>query len=85
MTADDLIEERVPKKPKPDDRRVRERAATLAEEESAEGVKDPEVATEVLLEESDARTETDPAPKDLREDRVERRTSEDATPPPDSG
>lgn len=83
--ADDLMDERVPKKPKPDDRRVQQRAGTLAKEESAEGVEDPEGATEALLEESDARTETDPAPKDLREDRVERRTSEEATPPPESG
>lgn len=82
--ADDFIDERVKRRSKPDRRRVEKRAATLAEEESSEGVRDTEAATEALLEESDARTETDPAPRDLQEDRVERRTSEDATPPADS-
>jgi hypothetical protein len=46
-------------------------------------VEDPERAAEALLAESEERTEHDPAPRDLKEGRVERRTSEDATPPPD--
>jgi hypothetical protein len=82
MMADDLISERVRKQRKPDRKRVRSRAHTLAVE-SEPPPDDPEAAATALLRESDARTETDPAPRDLKEGRVERRTSEDATPPPD--
>jgi len=80
--ADDLIEERVKRKAKPAKERVRSRAKSLRREQKLD---DPDEAAEALLAESESRTETDPAPRDLREDRVERRTSEDATPPPDQG
>ena len=81
--AGERLDERVPKKPKPDKGRVRRRAAGLSEEESSEGVENAERATEALLEESDARTDADPAPRDIDDDRVDRRKSEDTTPPPD--
>ena len=76
--ADDLIEERIPRKARPAKERVRSRTRSLKREQDLD---DPAVAAERLLTESQSRTETDPAPRDLREDRVERRTSEDATPP----
>lgn len=77
--ADDLIDERVPSKPDPDPKRVKSRAASLRREQP--GVEDPEAAAEELLEDSEARTNTDPAPRTLDEKRVERRTSDEATPP----
>jgi hypothetical protein len=78
--ADDLIEERTGPGSKPAEERVRSRARSLGREAD---VDDAEAAAEGLLAESQRRTETDPAPRDLREDPVERRTSDDATPPPD--
>jgi hypothetical protein len=36
-----------------------------------------------MLAESDARKDRDPGVRDLDEDRLERRTSDEATPPPD--
>jgi len=80
--ADDLIEERVKRAPKPDAERVRSRKKTL--EREAPAMDDPEAAAEQLLEESDARTNTDPAPRDLKDGRVERRKSDDSTPPPET-
>lgn len=77
--ADDLIEERIKRKAKPAKERVRSRAESLRREQDLE---DPEAAAEELLTDSASRTETDPAPRDLKEERVERRTSDDATPPP---
>ena len=79
--ADDLIEERVKHGKEPDPERVRSRAKTLKRE--ARDIDDPERAARQLLEESESRTNTDPAPRDLDEDRVERRTSDDSTPPGD--
>lgn len=76
--ADDLIEERIKKKSRPDPKRVRSRAKSLEREQDLD---DPRAAAEQLLTESDSRTDTDPAPRDLREDRVDRRTSDEATPP----
>jgi hypothetical protein len=78
--ADDLIEERIKRKAKPEKDRVRSRAKSLRREQDVE---DPEAAAEELLTDSASRTETDPAPRDLKEERVERRTSDDATPPAD--
>lgn len=80
--ADDLIEERVKRARKPDPERVRSRKETL--EREAPEMDDPKAAAEQLLEESDARTNTDPAPHDLKDGRVERRKSDDSTPPPDT-
>jgi hypothetical protein len=79
--ADDLFDERIKKKARPDPERVRKRRDSLEREQPV--LDDKEAAAERLLEESDSRTQTDPAPRDLREDRVERRTSDDATPPAD--
>ena len=80
--AGERLDERVPEKPDPGKRRVRQRAATLAEEEGAQGA-DTEAAARALLEESDARTDADPAPRRVDDERVDRRKSEDTTPPPD--
>lgn len=78
--GDAFIEERVPAPPEPGRRRVRSRARSLA----AEGprIDDPAAAAHALLRDSDAR-KIDPAVRNLRDGRVERRTSRDATPPPD--
>ena len=84
--ADDLIEERAEGEGKPDPKRVASRAKAMkkARGKGNEGdVQDPNKAAEALLAESEERTELDPATEDLKEDRVERRTSEDATPPPE--
>jgi hypothetical protein len=86
--ADDEIEDRVEHEGKPDPKRVASRAKAMkkARGKGREGdIQDKEAAAERLLGESQERTELDPAPRDLKEDRVERRTSEDATPPPDGG
>ena len=80
--ADDLIEERIRREAKPDEKRVRSRAKTIEHDEPE--VDDPEATAERLLAESDSRTETDPAPRSLEEKRVERRRSEDTTPPPET-
>jgi len=79
--ADDLIEERIPREARPSKERVRSRAKSLKREQRQ--LDDPQSAADRLLTESQSRTETDPAPRDLQEDRVERRTSEDTTPPPE--
>jgi len=81
--ADDAIEERVPDPPTPRRKRVKSRAASLREEQKNMDVDDVETEARALLVESDARTLVDPAPKDVTEDRVERRRSEEATPPPE--
>ena len=65
-----------------DEERVQSRAREL-EEENPDPVDDPESQARAMLEYSDALQE-DPATKDLKDGRVERRTSEDATPPPDA-
>jgi hypothetical protein len=80
--GDELIEERVPDPEDPDEERVRSRAAAL-EKENAVPVDDEEAQARAMLEYSDALQE-DPAVRDLDDGRVERRTSEEATPPPDS-
>ena len=80
--GDELIDERVPDEDEPDDDRVRSRAREL-ERENTEPVEDAEGQARAMLEYSDALQE-DPATKDLDDGRVERRTSEDATPPPDA-
>ena len=60
------------------DRRVARRAAELLPEEDTVGSADPRRQAEVILEESDARSEDrDAAPDSF----VERRTSDEATPP----
>ncbi|MGZ4212201.1 MAG: hypothetical protein ACXVQV_03105 [Actinomycetota bacterium] len=79
--GDDLIDERVPEEREPDDERVRSRARSLAQENPAD-VEDPEAQARAMLSYSDA-LQSDPATRDLEDGRVERRTSEDATPPPD--
>ena len=79
--GDEMIDERVPDGEEPDDERVKSRARAL-EEENPEPVADTEGQARAMLEYSDALQE-DPASKDLDDGRVERRTSEDATPPPD--
>lgn len=66
----------------PDEERVESRAKALKEENAAP-VDDPEAQARAMLEYSDA-LQKDPATKDLKDGRVERRTSEDATPPPDA-
>jgi hypothetical protein len=80
--GDELIDERVPNADEPDEERVKSRARAL-EEENAEPVDDPDTQARAMLEYSDA-LQDDPATKDLDDGRVERRTSEDATPPPDA-
>jgi len=65
-----------------EEERVQNRARELKEENPAP-VDDPEAQARAMLEYSDE-LQNDPATKDLRDGRVERRTSEDATPPPDS-
>jgi hypothetical protein len=65
-----------------DEQRVQSRARELEEENPAQ-VDDPHRQARAMLEYSDALQE-DPATKDLEDGRVERRTSEDATPPPDA-
>ena len=67
---------------KTDEQRVQNRAREL-EKENPAPVDDPETQARAMLEYSDALQE-DPATKDLEDGRVERRTSEDATPPPDA-
>ena len=80
--GDELIDERVPDGNDPDDDRVKSRARAL-EEENPVDVDDTEGQARAMLEYSDALQE-DPATRDLDDGRVERRTSEDATPPPDT-
>ena len=79
--GDELIEERVEDQSDPDDERVRSRAAAL-KQENAEPVDDAEAQARAMLSYSDA-LQDDPAVRDLEDGRVERRTSEEATPPPD--
>jgi len=80
--GDETIDERVPDKGEQDEERVRSRAKAL-EEENEVPVEDPEAQARAMLEYSDA-LEEDPAARDLKDGRVERRTSRDATPPPDA-
>jgi hypothetical protein len=80
--GDEMVDERMPKKKKPDEERVESRARAL-DEENPVPVEDPERQARAMLEYSDALTE-DPAARDLKDGRVERRSSEDATPPPES-
>lgn len=64
--------------PTVDDEQVSSRAELLPEEQTA-GSDDPEAQAEAILEESEERVmERDAAPDPF----VERRTSDDATPPP---
>jgi hypothetical protein len=79
--GDEMVDQRVPGKEEPDDERVESRARTLDEENSVP-VEDAEGQARAMLEYSDALVK-DPATRDLKDGRVERRTSEDATPPPD--
>ena len=80
--GDDMVDERVPSQEDPDEERVKSRARAL-EEENPLPVEDPEGQARAMLEYSDALVE-DPAARDAEDGRVERRTSEDATPPPES-
>ncbi len=59
------------------------RAKSL-DHESVDGLDDPKAAARALLKESNERKEADPAPRDPAADTVIRRTSDEATPPPDS-
>ena len=61
------------------DERVADRSELLPEEEAV-GSDDPEAQAAAVLADSDARTESRTAAPGSR---VEHRTSEDATPPPD--
>ena len=70
------------KEREPDEQRVKSRAREL-EEDNPAPVDDIEAQARAMLEYSDGLQE-DPATKDLKDGRVERRTSEDATPPPDA-
>jgi hypothetical protein len=79
--SDESIVDRVVRLPDPGEERVARRAAVPLPEES--DVDDAEAAARALLADSDART-IDPATRDLTDGRVERRTSEDATPPVDA-
>lgn len=76
---DGFLEERVPDPKEPDRDRVESRAKTIKREHPE--ADDPEATAEEGLKDSDARTSDDPATKDLEEDRVERRKSQDTTPP----
>ena len=76
---DGFLDERVPDPSDPDKERVESRAKTIKREHPE--AEDPEAAAEEGLKESDARTSEDPATKDLDEERVERRKSQDTTPP----
>ena len=78
--ADDMLGDRIKKKPRPSAERVINRAASLRKEQETD---DPMAQANEMLSESDART-SDPAVADLHDDRLERRTSDEATPPPDS-
>ncbi|HJT38230.1 MAG TPA: hypothetical protein VJ818_07375 [Actinomycetota bacterium] len=80
--GDELIDDRVPDAVHPDEARVRRRADAL-EEDNPTSVDDTERQARAMLGYSDALQE-DPATRDLEDGRVERRTSEDATPPPDA-
>lgn len=62
----------------PQERRIRSRARTLSEETPDV---DADAEARGLIEDSDERQE-DPATLSLEPDHVERRTSEDTTPPP---
>jgi hypothetical protein len=81
--ADEEIEERVPTMPEPGKRRVKSRARVDAAAEEADA-DDAEAQARALLEESDARVQ-DPAARDLNDARVDRRTSDEATPPVEDG
>jgi len=80
--SDELVNERVEDEPEPDKDRVRSRSKSL-EEDNPVPVDDPEAQARAMLEYSDA-LRKDPASRDLDDGRVERRTSEDTTPPPDA-
>ena len=80
--GDKMIDDRVPGREDPDEERVRSRARAL-EKENEVPVDDAEEQARAMLEYSDA-LQDDPAARDLKDGRVERRTSEDATPPPDA-
>jgi hypothetical protein len=75
MSDDPIVQEAT------DEQRVQSRAREL-EQENADPVDDAQAQARAMLEYSDA-LQKDPATKDLEDGRVERRTSEDATPPPD--
>ena len=79
--ADENIDERVPM-PDPGDRRVSSRAKSTQADAEADA-DDPEAQARALLSESDARTE-DPATRNVKDERVDRRTSDEATPPVES-
>ena len=64
-----------------DEQRVQSRAHELEQENSAP-VDDSQAQARAMLEYSDSLQ--NPTTKDLEDGRVERRTSEDATPPPDA-
>lgn len=78
---DGFLDERVPEQEEPEQDRVASRKKEVRRGHPE--AEDPEAAAEQGLKESDARTNTDPAPRDLGDGRVERRKSEDTTAPAD--
>lgn len=78
---DGFLEERTPEQEEPEQERVASRKKEVRR--GYPEAEDPEAAAKQALKESDARTNTDPAPRDLDDDRVERRKSEDTTTPAD--
>jgi hypothetical protein len=76
--ADEQLEQRVKTLPDPGNRRVESRAAAEPDDTDL-----PEEQARTLLAESDARV-ADPAARTLDDDRVDRRTSDEATPPVDA-
>ena len=78
---DGSTEERAPDPPEPEQKRVDSRSKSLRREHPE--AEDPDAAAEEGLKDSDARTNDDPAPRDLEEEGVERRTSDEATAPSD--
>lgn len=79
--ADDDLERRAKRIPDPGRTRSKTRAQSLRRDQVPP--KDPDVAARALLAESDARKDHDPATGAERDPGVVRRTSDEATPPPD--
>jgi hypothetical protein len=80
--SENPIDKQQPGQLEPDEQRVKSRAREL-EEENPAPVENPEAQARAMLEYSDE-LQADSSTKDLADGHVERRTSEDATPPPDA-
>ena len=70
-------------KERPASERIKSRAASLEAEQTDTDVEDTETQARAMLEYSDE-LQNDPQAGSPDDDTVERRTSEDATPPPES-